>query len=143
MIDNSPNRICPFPLDGPDRGITIAGLSTSIYNFKGKVNAAWLSYNNNYMPEKTFASYAIVSETNTPNRIGSDELGQKSAPLVVDSNAIAFGCQSRICKTKLFKNNPRLASGSMDFSKSAALVVIENIRYIATSKTKKIVLVQF
>ncbi|MFM8235907.1 MAG: fibronectin [Actinomycetota bacterium] len=129
-------------LDGPDNGNAVAGYATTIFNNKGRVTASWLVSRGDSLPDPSFISYAEVSEANIPYSVDVSVLGTPSTPLVMDSKGISFGCQNRICEAPLSRGNSRLTSGSVDFSKSASIVTIKKVRYLAISKGKKVSLIR-
>ncbi|MEY3318424.1 MAG: hypothetical protein RL540_796 [Actinomycetota bacterium] len=129
-------------LDGPDNGNAVAGYATAISNNKGRVIATWLVSRGDELPNPTFVSYAEVSETNTLYSIDTSELGTPSVPLSVDSKAIIFGCQSRICLAPLPKGNSKLVNGDVDFSRTSALITLQKTKFLAIASDKKISLIR-
>ncbi|MFM8384483.1 MAG: fibronectin [Actinomycetota bacterium] len=129
-------------LDGPDSGNAVAGYATAIFNNRGSITATWLVSRGDSLPDPSFISYAEVSETNISYTVDTSELGTPSAPLLIDSKGLTFGCQSRVCKAPLPRGASQLASGSLDFSKTASIITIKKVRYLAISREKKVTLVR-
>jgi hypothetical protein len=129
-------------LDGPDNGNAVAGYATAIFNNRGRVTAAWLVSRGDSLPNPASVSYAEVSETNILYSIDTSKLGTPSVPLSVDSKAIIFGCQSRICLAPLPQGNSKLVNGDISFSDSSVTLSVQKVRFLAISIRKKLALVR-
>jgi hypothetical protein len=129
-------------LDGPDNGNAVAGYATAISNNRGRVTAAWLVSRGDTLPNPNIVSYVEVSETPTPFIIDVSLLGIPSAPLTIDSKAIVFGCQSRICLTSLLNGNLKLVNGGVAFSRNSGMIQLDMIRFLVASNNRKISIVR-
>jgi hypothetical protein len=120
-------------LDGPDNGNAVAGYATAIFHNRGRVTAAWLVSRGDSLPNPSTISYAEVTENNIPYNLNISDFGHPSAPLIIDSKNIAFGCQSRICRVSAFDKKTRLVNGSMRFSKKASTLIIKENTFLVVA----------
>jgi hypothetical protein len=129
-------------LDGPDNGNAVAGYATAIFNNRGRVTAAWLVSRGDSLLSPSTISYVAVSENTVPSTLDIDYLGKPSTPLSLDSKAIMFGCEERLCSFSFIKGTLYLTTGDTNFSPSAGFIVMKKSRLLTISQNNLLSTVQ-
>jgi hypothetical protein len=127
-------------LDGPDKGIAVAGYEVTISSSGKKVAAAWLSASGNSLPNPDSLRFMILNQDEEPFTLTSKALGTPGSPLVIDASGLFYGCEGRICSTDTYGVAQKLISASPLLGvEESATFTLKGKRFLATSENGKLV----
>lgn len=130
-------------LDGPANGVAVAGYEVSISNSDNTIAAAWFAASGVSLPKPDAVRFSTISEDEYPSQLLPEKYGTPGSPLLIHDKGLFFGCQGRLCSINSYGTNPRLTNGTtLSNVKKGALVKVGNIEYVATSISKRLVLIK-
>ena len=145
-------RITAFPEDWvyqalqvSDENTIVAGydvaldLNSKISNTSRTLNVGWLGASAISLPIPDQLQWSQVGADLTPFVSKPDYFGVPSSPLSVDSTAIIFGCQDRLCSlNKTDQTISLITDSSMVGSKSSEWVTLGKVKYALVSSGGKL-----
>ncbi len=131
-------------LDTPGGGVAVAGYDVSLSKTAAGVIASWLTASGVSIPRPTQIRWLNLKNQSAPVTIISDGYGLPTAPLSIDNQTIAFGCQNRICTTDLRIKAPiKLVSNFQSPEPiESDWVTVNKVRYSVASVGGKLVLLR-
>ena len=123
--------------------MAVAGYEVSISNSNNTIAAAWFAASGVSLPKPDAVRFSTISEDEYPSQLIPEKYGTPGSPLLIHDKGLFFGCQGRLCSINSYGTNPRLTNGtSLSNVKKGALVKVGNIEYVATSISKRLVLIK-
>lgn len=133
-------------LDTSGGGVAVAGYAISLNKTSAGVIASWLTSSGVSLPRPTQIRWDNLSDQSPAVTITSDGYGLPTAPLSIDNQTLAFGCQGRICTTELkpiSKTPIRLVSNYQNpVAVESDWVMVNKIRYAVASVAGKLTLLK-
>jgi hypothetical protein len=139
-------RESAFPEDWKYQSMQSSGSNTVVAGYdvaatlvSKSIYTSWLGASGISLPRPDQIQWGKVDSNQTPSFAKTDYFGTPSAPIAVDSAAIVFGCQDRLCTYNKNDQTIDLVSAvSTADAKSATWITINRVKFVLVASAGKL-----
>jgi hypothetical protein len=119
----------------------VAGYDLAATLVSKVIYTGWLGASGISLPNPDQIQWSRMDSVAPPSFSKTDYFGVPSAPMAVDSSAIIFGCQDRLCTfNKSDKTINLISSSSVKGAKSASWITLNKVKFALVSSDGKLAL---
>jgi hypothetical protein len=119
----------------------VAGYDLAATLISKVIYTGWLGASGISLPDPDQIQWGRMDSVAPPSSSKTDYFGVPSAPVAVDSSAIIFGCQDRLCTyNKSDKTINLISNSSVRDAKSATWITLNKVKYALVSSDGKLAL---
>jgi hypothetical protein len=119
----------------------VAGYDVAATLVSKSIYTSWLGASGISLPKPDQIQWGKVDLIQTPSSAKTDYFGTPSAPIAVDSAAVIFGCQDRLCSYNKNDQTINLVSAtSISDAKSATWITINKVKFVLVASAGKLAL---
>jgi hypothetical protein len=139
-------RESAFPEDWKYQSVQLSGSNAVVSGYdvaatlvSKSIYTAWLGASGISLPKPDQIQWGKADSNQTPSSAKTDYFGIPSAPMAVDSSAIIFGCQDRLCTYNKNDQTIDLVSTiSTADAKSATWITINKVKFVLVASAGKL-----
>ena len=119
----------------------VAGYDVAATLISKVIYTGWLGASGISLPNPDQIQWSRMDSVAPPSTSKTDYFGVPSAPIAVDSSAIIFGCQDRLCAyNKSDKTINLISNSSVKGAKSATWITLNKVKFALVSSDGKLAL---
>jgi hypothetical protein len=119
----------------------VAGYDLAATLISKVIYTGWLGASGISLPDPDQIQWGRMDSVAPPSSSKTDYFGVPSAPVAVDSSAIIFGCQDRLCTyNKSDKTINLISNSSVKDAKSATWITLNKVKFALVSSDGKLAL---
>jgi hypothetical protein len=119
----------------------VAGYDVAATLISKVIYTGWLGASGISLPNPDQIQWSRMDSVAPPSTSKTDYFGVPSAPIAVDSSAIIFGCQDRLCAyNKSEKTINLISNSSLKGAKSATWITLNKVKFALVSSDGKLAL---
>jgi hypothetical protein len=119
----------------------VAGYDVAATLISKVIFTGWLGASGISLPNPDQIQWSRMDSVAPPSSSKTDYFGVPSAPVAVDSSAIIFGCQDRLCAyNKSDKTIDLISNSSVKGAKSATWITLNKVKFALVSSDGKLAL---
>jgi len=126
-------------MESSNSNTIVAGYDVAATLISKSIYTSWLGASGISLPKPDQIQWGKVDSNQIPSSTKTDYFGTPSAPIAVDSEAIIFGCQDRLCAyNKNDKTISLVSTISIADAKSVTWITINKVRFVLVASDGKL-----
>ena len=117
----------------------VAGYDLAATLVSKTIYTSWLGASGISLPNPDQIQWNRMDSVAPPSTSKTDYFGTPSAPIAVDSSAIIFGCQDRLCAyNKTDKTINLISTASVSGAKTASWITLNKVKFVLVASSGKL-----